>query len=72
MRLAECNILVIWVDDIGAHNTSTVNHGVMGYQTPNIDRIANEGAMFPHADAQWNLDELWHVHRLTALLPMSV
>ena len=40
------NILVIWGDDIGWGNISVYNHGMMGYQTPNIDRIANEGAMF--------------------------
>jgi arylsulfatase len=40
------NILVIWGDDIGWYNISAYNHGMMGYQTPNIDRIANEGAMF--------------------------
>ena len=37
------NILVIWGDDIGFWNLSTNNMGMMGYQTPNIDRIANEG-----------------------------
>ena len=46
------NILVIWGDDIGVHNISAFNHGVMGYQTPNIDRIANEGAMFTDFYAQ--------------------
>jgi len=46
------NILVIWGDDIGAHNISAYNHGVMGYETPNIDRIAKEGAMFTHYYAQ--------------------
>ncbi len=40
------NILVIWGDDIGWYNVSAYNHGVMGYQTPNIDRIAREGPMF--------------------------
>jgi len=40
------NILVIWGDDIGGFNISAYNHGVMGYRTPNIDSIANEGAMF--------------------------
>ncbi|MDT0553447.1 arylsulfatase [Urechidicola vernalis] len=40
------NVLVIWGDDIGWDNISAYNHGMMGYQTPNIDRIANEGAMF--------------------------
>src|SRR5215468_5998605 len=40
------NILIIWGDDIGWFNISTYNRGQMGYRTPNIDRIANEGAMF--------------------------
>ena len=46
------NILVIWGDDIGVHNISAYNHGIMGYQTPNIDRLAKEGAMFTDAYAQ--------------------
>ena len=46
------NILVIWGDDIGVHNISAYNNGVMGYETPNIDRIANEGAMLTHYYAQ--------------------
>jgi arylsulfatase len=40
------NILIIWGDDIGWYNVSAYNLGVMGYKTPNIDRIAHEGAMF--------------------------
>jgi arylsulfatase len=40
------NILVIWGDDIGTWNISHNNRGMMGYQTPNIDRIANEGLAF--------------------------
>jgi arylsulfatase len=40
------NILVIWGDDIGISNLSCYTHGLMGYQTPNIDRLANEGMMF--------------------------
>jgi arylsulfatase len=40
------NILIIWGDDIGWYNVSAYNQGVMGYKTPNIDRIAREGAMF--------------------------
>ncbi len=40
------NILVIWGDDIGQFNVSAYNNGIMGYKTPNIDRIAKEGAMF--------------------------
>jgi len=40
------NILVIWGDDIGQSNISHYTHGLMGYKTPNIDRIANEGMAF--------------------------
>ena len=40
------NILVIWGDDIGQSNISAYTRGLMGYQTPNIDRIAKEGVMF--------------------------
>lgn len=43
------NILVIWGDDIGITNLSCYSHGLMGYQTPNIDRIAKEGMMFTDA-----------------------
>lgn len=46
------NILAIWGDDVGVHNISAYNNGVMGYETPNIDRIADEGMMFTHAYAQ--------------------
>jgi arylsulfatase A-like enzyme len=37
------NILVIWGDDIGITNLSCYSDGLMGYRTPNIDRIAEEG-----------------------------
>ena len=40
------NILVIWGDDIGQSNISAYTFGLMGYKTPNIDRIAREGIMF--------------------------
>ncbi|MBH0114831.1 arylsulfatase [Novosphingobium sp. YJ-S2-02] len=40
------NILILWGDDIGQHNLSCYSHGVMGYKTPNIDRIAKEGVLF--------------------------
>jgi arylsulfatase A-like enzyme len=40
------NILVIFGDDIGQTNISAYSHGVMGYRTPNIDRLAKEGMMF--------------------------
>jgi arylsulfatase len=46
------NILVMFGDDIGYWNVSAYNQGMMGYKTPNIDRIANEGAMFTDAYAQ--------------------
>ena len=46
------NILVIWGDDIGIQNISYNNHGMMGYQTPNIDRIAKEGVAFTDYYAQ--------------------
>lgn len=40
------NIVIIWGDDIGQTNVSAYSKGVMGYRTPNIDRVANEGVMF--------------------------
>ncbi len=40
------NILVIWGDDVGQSNISAYTHGLMGYKTPNIDRISNEGVTF--------------------------
>jgi arylsulfatase len=40
------NILIIWGDDIGQTNVSAYSKGVMGYRTPNIDKIANEGMLF--------------------------
>ncbi len=40
------NILIIWGDDIGWFNVSFNNNGIMGYRTPNIDRIAKEGCNF--------------------------
>ena len=40
------NILILWGDDIGYWNLSAYNQGMMGYKTPNIDRIAHEGALF--------------------------
>jgi arylsulfatase len=46
------NILVIWGDDVGIQNISANSHGMMGYQTPNIDRIAKEGVGFTDYYAQ--------------------
>jgi arylsulfatase len=46
MRNGKPNILVIWGDDIGITNLSCYSDGLMGYRTPNIDRIADEGMRF--------------------------
>ena len=46
MASKQPNILILWGDDIGMTNISRYGLGVIGYQTPNIDRIANEGATF--------------------------
>ncbi len=43
------NILVIWGDDIGQSNLSCYTNGLMGYQTPNIDRLAKEGILFTYS-----------------------
>ncbi len=40
------NILILWGDDIGIWNISRFSNGMMGYRTPNIDRVANEGGLF--------------------------
>jgi Sulfatase len=42
------NILIIWGDDIGIANISAYSNGLMGYETPSIDRIAREGIKFQH------------------------
>ena len=46
------NILVIWGDDIGRDNVSAYSLGMMGYHTPNIDRLAKEGALFTDSYAE--------------------
>jgi len=46
------NILIIWGDDIGIDNISAYNLGMMGYKTPNIDRIGKEGALFTDVYAE--------------------
>jgi arylsulfatase len=46
MAAGKPNILILWGDDIGLWNISAVNRGMMGYRTPNIDRIAHEGVSF--------------------------
>jgi arylsulfatase len=40
------NFIIIWGDDIGISNISAYSHGLLGYHTPNIDRLAKEGVMF--------------------------
>jgi len=40
------NILVIWGDDVGISNISAYTQGLVGYRTPNIDKIANDGIIF--------------------------
>src|SRR5450755_3495451 len=40
------NIVIIWGDDIGQSDISAYSHGLMGFKTPNIDRVANEGMLF--------------------------
>lgn len=40
------NIVIIWGDDIGQSDISAYSHGLMGFKTPNIDRVAREGVLF--------------------------
>jgi arylsulfatase len=46
------NILILWGDDIGTWNISYFSRGMMGYRTPNIDRVANEGIAFTDSYGQ--------------------
>jgi arylsulfatase len=46
MATKKPNILILWGDDIGTWNISYFSRGMMGYRTPNIDRVANEGVAF--------------------------
>ena len=64
------NIVVIWGDDIGFWNISAYSRGMMGYQTPNIDRIANEGALFTDVYAQ--LDGLHLFRNVVVTDPMKL
>jgi arylsulfatase A-like enzyme len=43
MATKQPNILILWGDDIGTWNISHFSRGMMGYRTPNIDRVATEG-----------------------------
>lgn len=47
------NVLIIWGDDIGIMNLSCYSSGLMGYDTPNIDRLANEGMRFELLPVSW-------------------
>ena len=58
------NIVIIWGDDIGWFNISAYNQGMMGYKTPNIDRIAKEGAMF----TDWYGEHNYHLRSHVFLL----
>ena len=51
-RRGKPNILVIWGDDIGITNLSCYSDGLMGYRTPNIDRVAAEGMRFTDSYAE--------------------
>jgi arylsulfatase A-like enzyme len=46
MAAKKPNILILWGDDIGIWNISHFSRGMMGYRTPNIDRIAKKGVTF--------------------------
>ena len=52
MAAKKPNIVIIWGDDIGQSNISAYSDGLMGYKTPNIDRIANEGMRFTDSYAE--------------------
>ena len=52
MATKKPNVLVMWGDDIGQSNLSCYTRGLMGYQTPNIDRLANEGMIFTDSYAE--------------------
>jgi len=54
------NILVIWGDDIGISNLSCYSRGLMGYFTPNIDRIADEGMLFTDSYGEQSCTEAGH------------
>ncbi len=56
-QAAKPNIVVIWGDDIGQSNLSVYTKGMMGYRTPNIDRIANEGVVFTDYYAEQSCTE---------------
>ena len=56
------NIVIIWGDDVGQSNVSAYSRGVMGYTTPNIDRLASEGVMFTDYYAEQSCGSGMPVH----------
>ena len=56
------NIVIIWGDDIGQTDVSAYSMGLMGFRTPNIDRVANEGVAFT---ASFNLEGEASNHNIT-------
>ena len=67
------NILIIWGDDIGYWNISAYNQGMMGYRTPNIDRIAREGALFTDAYGEQSCTQVQSIPLVTSVLyPVQV
>src|SRR6185312_16648229 len=52
MATKKPNVLIMWGDDIGQSNLSCYTRGVMGYRTPNIDRVAKEGMIFTDSYAE--------------------
>ena len=76
------NILILWGDDIGISNLSCYSDGLMGYRTPNIDRVAAEGVRFtdyyakflggaPYIHSYVSLAPLWHGTSLGAPAQLS-
>ena len=53
MATKKPNVLIMWGDDIGQSNLSCYTKGMMGYKTPSIDRIANEGMLLSRPSWRW-------------------
>ena len=66
------NILVIWGDDVGRSNISAYTRGLVGYRTPNIDRIASEGMLFTDAYASCPVCSPTRASILTGKYPARV
>lgn len=63
------NILVVWGDDIGQSNISYFTKGMMGYKTPNIDRIAQEGMAFTDYYGEQSCCRSFIIHHGTERVP---